>query len=390
MSVVEAAQPVVLRYLVSGRGSDGGRLIERLEAESGAEAVGQAEARGWSDVLLHQDEATALTMALARREAEVEGGKPTPLAPPEAEYAQRFSAPQAWQAAVERWTRIKGGAIVPTIAVQIALYALGLSWWLIIPAAIVVFLVFTAGGSVRPVVAYQEMKRAFIARDPVRARIWLARMVEALDRLGLRSAVGSIEILSSRAQTYAQEGDIDRAIETMAPIRTRLGAPEWLYQSRLSSMLDGANEDERALAAAEEAARLGPKCRTLWADVAFKRAVVREDAAGAREAWNTALTAPESEGFRIVGHVMEGAVLLAEGRHVEAANVLEPPVAQHDPILLGPFETLRKALYAEALAARGDEAEALELAAQALLELQAMRERHISLRMERLIERLSQ
>lgn len=315
-------------YLVTGVGT-AGRVVRFQRAATGVEALAKLEAEGLREVTLVFDDVIALSRALAAREAARLGTSPPPQ-DAAAVYRTRhdhLSPGQRFLVALDRRQVWLWGAVI------LAALFWGWRWWLVVPVAIVgaLALKVLAMGP-RLMLTHEDIIVALRRSQGELALRLMTRWEKALDLLGLRQTIGSLEIASLRARVMAAAGQRDAAHEHLRRSCAEVGAPDWLGSALSFPVFGQVQEYERARDALLRAIETGPPCATFRFDLALLHAMHLHDLPLARQYLAQARQLPGSELMMLAMPFVE-AVILVESGEPRAARERLAALANLPPLM---------------------------------------------------------
>lgn len=299
-------------YLATGRGPEGKKVTERVEADSADEAMEILRDRGFEEIVLHTDDVSSRYSGQGEVDAFVSPG----------EYL---------------WFRHMPGAVAGFLLVTIKIYQK--SWlfyffelalllyrryeghpWSAFDSILAGLLVFPmvwalgaqfVGGAAR---RYQDL---------IEAAAW-GRWEEVLRRADSEGgSVAPEELAFRKGQALAGLGRLDEALRAVEPFSDGEVIPEWLYLSRLPDLYLTAKRPDAALAAIEDAVELAPDNAVVLLDAARMIVWERHDPRRARELLEEGRTHALSDVMEPFATYIEGMIRLEEGQAHEARALLE-------------------------------------------------------------------
>jgi tetratricopeptide (TPR) repeat protein len=358
-------------YLATVRRADGRKITENVVATSADEAMRLLRERGCDDVVLHTDDIGALFTRQREKAEHISPG----------EYLLIRKLPRGlgfFVVVTLQGYRTMGPAMV---GMALALAFLGynglsLAYWGWLTAAILMFppafsLVATLFGR-RPLMRYRQM---------IDALHW-GRWEECLRVADLVGPKVELHVVAfDKAKALAGMDRLDEALRLVEPFGDGKAIPGWHYRSLLALVYDFARRRDEAMALREQAVELAPDNASMilglgnciiWRTRDARRA--RGLLSRAREHALSDMTAPFAT-------LLEGLILLEEGRPREALSVLEAAhkvfhARKHMALGYMPVEQAMLGL-ALTHAALGESDEALKLYGK-------VRPRLVALRSERL------
>ncbi len=354
-------------YLATVRRPDGRKVTENVVANSADEAVRFLCERGYDEVVLHNDD----VMALFTRQRE----KAEHISPRDYLLLRNLPLGVGFFVVVTlNGYRKIWFTMVPAAFALASLRYVGRPWafwdWLCAaillspPAVALVFLLFGRRTRAR----HQQMLDAlFWGR-------WEECLLKA-NRVGLK--VSPQEIALRKAQALAGLDRLDEGLKLVEPFGDGKAVPGWFYRSMLAQVYEFARCRDEAIAQLEQAVELAPDNATML--ISLGRQVIwhKRDARRARELLIRARMHALSDMITPFADMLEGVILLEEGRPRDALPVLEAAhkvfhARRHMPMGYLPVEQAMLAL-ALTHAALGESDEALKLYGQVRPRLVALR-----------------
>jgi tetratricopeptide (TPR) repeat protein len=354
-------------YLATVRRPDGRKFIENVVASSADEAVRILRKRGYDEVVLHTDDVGALFTRQLEKAKHISPG----------DYLLLRDLPPGVGLFVV--LTLKGYRMTWLATVLAALYlvylrAAGRPWafWDWICVAILLFppafavVVAVLGGRARA--RHQQMVDA----------LYLGRWEETLwraDRVGLK--VPPHDIALRKAQALAGLDRVDEALKLVEPFGDGKAVPGWFFRSMLAQVYEFARRRDEAIAQLEQAVELAPENATMRLGLARQIIWQKRDARRARELLAQARAHALSDMTSPFADLLDGLILLEEGRPRDALLVLETThkvfrARRHMPLGYLPVE---QAMLGRALAhaALGESDAALTLYSEVRPRLVALR-----------------
>jgi len=356
-------------YLATGRRPDGRKVTENVVADSADDAVQFLRERGYDEVVLHNDDLMAL---LTRQREKAEHISP-------GDYLRLRNLPRGVGLFVvvtlNGYRRTWFVMLLSALALANLRHA-GRPWaywdWLCVailllpPALACGFALFGVGSRARA--RYQRMMDA----------LYWGRWEEALrraDRVGRK--LSPHEIPFRKAQALAGMDRLDEALSLVEPFGDGKALPGWFYHSMLAQIYEFARRRDAVIAQLEEAVELAPDNATMLMSLARHLIWHKRDARRARELLTQARMHALSDMTTPFADLLEGLILLEEGRPREALPILDAAhnvfhARRHMPMGYLPVE---QAMLERALthAALGETEEALKLYSNVRPRLVALR-----------------
>jgi tetratricopeptide (TPR) repeat protein len=305
--------PVMPEYLATVRRPDGCKVTENVVADSADEAMRFLRKRGYDEVVLHNDDVTAL-FTHQREKAEH-------ITPDD--YLLLRDLPRGvglFVVVTLRGYRAMWFAMVLVALALTQLRYFGRPWafWDWLCVAILLFpptfalVVALLGGHRRA--RYQQLMDA----------LYWGRWEEAVsraDRIGVK--VRPDDIALRKAQALAGMDRLDEALRLVEPFGDGRAVPSWYYRSMLAQVYEFAFRRDDAIAQLEQAVELAPDNATMLLSLARHIIWHRRDARRARELLTRARLHTLSVMTIPFADLLEGLILLEEGRPGDALPVLE-------------------------------------------------------------------
>jgi tetratricopeptide (TPR) repeat protein len=195
------------------------------------------------------------------------------------------------------------------------------------------------------------------------------------DRVGPK--VPPSQVAATKAKALAGMDRVDEALRLVEPFGDGKAVPDWFYRSMLAQIYEFARRRDEAIALFEQAVELAPDNASMILSLANEIIWHRRDARRARELLNRARTHVLSDMISPFATLLEGRILLEEGRPRDALPVLEEAykvfhARRHMALGYLPVERTMLAL-ALTHAALGDRDEAQKLYAKVRPRLVALR-----------------
>lgn len=329
------------------RGVAGKKVTERVEASSADAAVEILKQRGFTEIVLHTDDAGALFTQQRKTEPHV-----TPEDFVRLRHLHGYWGLVGFHARklyLQSWTWN-----------VLFLLILAARRWMQQPFAIVDYMAM--GVLLMPLaiaMIAQLNNRALRFRQFIELAAW-GRWAEVLEQAAsLHGQLPEHELIWQQAKALAGLGRLNEAIELVAPMANDPTVPQWHYFSRLSSVYAVAGMRDEDLACTEKAIRLAPGNATLLLDAALTLLRYQLDIPRARQLLEQARSHALSDILVPTADVVEGILLLEEGRPDRALDKLRAGIEARDRFrnataLVGATQDRFRAYLALALAAMGD------------------------------------
>ena len=300
-------------YLATVRRPDGRKTAENVVANSADEAVRLLRERGYQEIVLRSDDVIALYTRQREKAEHISPG----------DYLLLRNLPRGVGRFVviihQGYRKLWSSMVLVALALAYLRYA-GRTWafWdslcvaiLLFPAAFAL-VVGLFGGRARA--RYQQMLDA----------LYWGRWEESLrraDRVELKASPH--EIPFRRAQALAGMDRLDEALRVVEPFGDGKAVPGWFYRSMLAQIYEFARRRDEALDQLEQAVELAPDNATVL--MALARFVIwhKRDARRARELLTKARAHALSDLAAPFADLLEGVILLEEGRPRDALPILE-------------------------------------------------------------------
>lgn len=347
--------PASPEYLLSARNPRGRVVTECVEAHSGDAAVEALRGRGYSDIVLHTDDAAAVYTRYGK-------------------VAKRIS-PRDYVTLLRRRSLLDR-----VLFTTRKTYAAG--WWVYTLLAAFFALLRATG---QPWGSWGYLAAVYLAYPPVFAlgaqllspaqryhRLLEAggwgRWDEVLRlALALAAKLPPVDLAFREAQALAGLGRLDEALERVRPFADDFHPPAWLFQAFLGDVYLAARQPDEHLACLERALELAPNNPTVLLDAALSRLRYQREAAaaGARSLIERAETHAISDGLAPFVDHAEGVRALEQSDADQARRRLEEALRKFRALrssnpLLGAVEDRVHAYLALACAAQGDQSAAAE------------------------------
>jgi len=296
-------------HILTARTREGAEVTERVEALSGDAAVDILRQRGYSDIILHTDDVTAL-------------------------YRQPDATKRYVSARDYIGFRTSGGGtylrhwpfFLLDVGILVVRRILGSHWgpWdnlllglLVAPLALAVI-----GELVAPVHAYRRL---------IEEVSW-GRWQAVLKRLSrLHSRIPDQEYRFRCAGALAGLGQLDEAVRLVQPLANGVPMPQWLYLGRLAEVYLIAKAPDQAMVCYEKAVEIAPDNVTILVDFAVNLLEHHRDVRRARKLLEKARTHAIGDMVEPSVIAAEGILALEEGDPASAKRLLEDSIAKAKP-----------------------------------------------------------
>jgi len=342
--LLQATHPMP-KYLISGKDEHGRTATEAVNAPNADEAVRLLKARGFSDVVLHSDEAFAHTLQPEALKT---------LSPNELQVLGRLNRWQVMGWMIARYYRKQRWLFTAAIALVVGRRIIDVPWdfldtlavaFLGLPAALVVI-----GEFISPARKYDRV---------MTYNAW-ARWAEMLAALpSVKWAVPAPQYAFHEAKALAGLGRIEEALERVKPFADDPKTPAWLYWGQLADVFSSAKLGDRVIECGEKAVENAPNNVTVLIDLAMSLLRYRRDAVRARPLLELARTHEISDVILPFLLMCEGAVALEEKKPDQARKLIEEALKavekyRHASPLMGAGIDRMHTYLALACAASGD------------------------------------
>ena len=355
-------------FLLTATDEKGKRDTHRVDAENSQEAYHEYESNGFTDIVLHNDDAAAVASSMFPPNAEVEKNL-TPADLVNFQYQTSFDffifmlKKLFWQF---RW----GGLL--------AIIFLGLKWnngsafsylqmamftLILCPVILAVWVAYFSSAR-----KYNQMLQAFS---------W-GKWQEVLDRIPkLRGKIPDFELTGREAVAVAALGNFDQALEMMDHFVDSPEIPRWMYLGRLSELYEIVKDYDQVIKCMRLAYEDAPENPTVVIDYAYALLKYGNDNSLANQLLEDAEQQHMGELIELLLLYFKGILEVNLGNfHVAESHFLKCqsgllPIAPSQP-LLQLFVDLNRAYLAIALAKIGERKKAEEIYQLALPRLKAL------------------
>jgi tetratricopeptide (TPR) repeat protein len=358
-------------YLVSGRGPDGRKATENVEASSADAAVQILRDRGFDEIVLHTDEIGAHFT----HQRKVAGSVST------RDYLLMRNWPRLGFFVVvtlngyrRMWFATVCAAI---LLVELRLRGRPWGFWDTTCAGILLFP--PAWPVVYRLVAGNPKARFRRMLDALHWGRW-KEALSAADRVGPK--VKPEVIALHKAQALAGMGRLEEGLKLVETFGDGKAVPEWYYRNMLSQVYVFARRQDDAIAQLEEAVALAPDNATLLVALASRIIWHRRDPRRAREYLDRARRHVMSDLLLLLADLLEGVIRLEEGHPRDALPLLETAwksfYARRHSLAMGPVLDKTQLALALTYAAIGESDEAVRRYRQARPRLIALRSENVA------------
>jgi tetratricopeptide (TPR) repeat protein len=300
-------------YLATVRRPDGRKVTQRVVANSADQAVRFLHGRGYDEVVLHTDDVQALYTDPRSK-------------------AARLSA--------RDYLRLRNSSRGVGLLVVITARVYRKCWFLVVIVALVLASRRFVGepwgfwdrfGVATPLLPLAAALVAALIGARARGRrqqmldaLYAGRWQEALERAERpgRNAPPH-EIALRKAQALAGMDRLDEALRLVEPFGDGKVVPGWFYRSMLAQVYEFARRRDEVIAQLEQAVELAPDNATMLISLARQVIWHDRDARRARELLAQARAHALSDMVAPFADLLDGLILLEEGRPRDALAILE-------------------------------------------------------------------
>ncbi len=334
-------------YLLTGRSPDGRQVTERVEAPSADAAFELFRQRGYTEIVLHSDEVTALYSGQSDVAANF-----TPQEYIELRNTGSFWG-NVWFMVRKMYRSAKFSNLLLLIIFGFRRYS-GLTWnlwdWFLTGILLFPVAIALAAQLFSPARRYTRFTAAVAWGQ------W-EDVLRQVDRL--RGRVPAHDLAQNKAKALAGLGRLDEAIQVMQELAHDPQVPAWLFQSFLAEVYSTAKRIDEATEAAEKAVALAPDNATLLLNLALGLLLYRRNLERARELLKQIESHALSDILTPIFQMAQGILALEEGHPQQAKPRLEAAAAGLAPFrdaspLIGPIQDKLHAYLALVAAATGD------------------------------------
>jgi tetratricopeptide (TPR) repeat protein len=354
-------------YLATVRCPNGRKVTENVIADSADEAVMSLRERGCDEIVLHNDDVTAL-YTRQREQAAL-------LSPRDYLQFRNVSSGLGLMVVVTLQCYRRWWAAMVIAAVTLAMVRIVGSPWSAWDLLSVFILSFPLALAILTVLLHGGIHARY--RKALDALYW-GRWEEALwrsDRLGVR--IQPHEIALRKAQALAGMDRLPEALKLLEPFGDGKAVPGWFYRSILAQVYEIAHRRDEAIAQVEQAIERAPDNSTMYLTLARHVIWYQGDVRRARELLTQARKHALSDLTVPYADMIEGLILHSEGRSRDALPILESAYKafrahRHMPLGYLPMEQAMLGL-ALTYAALGESDQALKLYGKVRPRLVALR-----------------
>ncbi len=356
----------------------GKQVTEKVSAASAAAARDVLLHRGYTGVVLHEDDAHLA----GRKFFEKPGAKKKPK---QANISAKDEVRLGRARTIWPFVLVMLRKTWVMSALGILLIALGRP---VGGGGVLVFLALVIGWAGLPLGGYQKLMRAVEQarwKDVTKA-VRRARLINRLTP----AKIPEFELVFREAQVTAAEGRIEEAFSMVAPFENAPNVEPWMYCNRLSVLCSIVQDYEGQVQWSERAMQAAPESFGVVVDLALVIIRRRHDADRGQELLELARDLPSSD---LVDHALplcEGLIAFENGKYVDAVHRLdeaEVEIRRNIGAFFMPlFLSMCQSYQALALARLGDRTRAHELYRQAQPWMVAWRETELMAALEAELE----
>lgn len=247
-------------FLISGNNENGKRETRRVEADHSQDAVRECEEQGLRDIVLHNDDAYAVTTELFGPQPQVDENL-TAADMVELQYLTNFQLflfylrKSYWQLrwlisifigiSVFRWNRDSGAGVSDYIMLGFLLLPIPVCFWN----------------------AYYSLGRKY---DRLMHEFSWGNWEEVLDQVDrLRGKIPDFELAARAAVALAALDRFNEALEMMEPYEESDEIPRWMYLGRLSELYEVTGDYDKVIECMRQAYEIAPDNPTVIIDYAY-------------------------------------------------------------------------------------------------------------------------
>jgi tetratricopeptide (TPR) repeat protein len=300
-------------YLATVRRADGRKVTENVIASSADEALKFLQDSGCDEIVLHNDDVTALYTRQREQAAQLSPG----------DYLQfrDVGSGLGLLVVVTRQCYRRLWLAIVLAVILLAMLRIAGSPWSFLDLLCVFTLSLPLGLAILFVLLHGGLHARY--RKALDALYW-GRWEEALwrgDRLGLR--IQPHEIALRKTQALAGMDRLPEALKLLEPFGDGKAVPGWFYRSMLAQVYEFAHGRDEAIAQLEQAIELAPDNATMYLSLARHVIWHRGDVRRARELLTEARKHALSDLTVPYADMVEGLILQKEGRPRDALPILE-------------------------------------------------------------------
>lgn len=356
-------------FLISATDERGKRDTHRVEAVDSQDAYQEMEARGFTQIVLHTDDAGATASAMWPHDPDVEEHV---SAADMVKFQYHTSFGFFLYMLKSLYWKMRWGLALAGIFLyfkwrdrtEFTYVEIGMFSLLALPFLIAVWVAYFSSSR-----KYTLLKDAFA---------W-GRWQEVLDRAAaLRGQIPEYELTCRESVALAALGHDDEALAQMAAFLDDPAVPRWMYFNRLAEVYDAMNDQDQAVEFLKRSHEDAPENPTVQLDYAYGLLRNQRDDVLAQQLIEQAEQQHLGELVTIFLKFFKGLLKLNQGDFKAAEEFFRQshtemqPLAPAEPLIQF-FEDLNRAYLAIALAERGDFAQAESLFQQAYPRLNALK-----------------
>ncbi|QDV52426.1 hypothetical protein Enr17x_44890 [Gimesia fumaroli] len=344
-------------FLITATDENDKRETHRVEAENSQDAYHDLESRGFSEIVLHTDDAAAATSSLFPNRAEIE----ELVSAADMVKFQSLSNFQLFLLSVGKglWSIRLPLVILGVVllyrwkfSIRLMIIDYGFLFLLFVPILISFWSVYFSTGQ-----KYNKLMQSFA---------W-ARWQEVLKRVpALRGHVPEFELEARRAVALTALGDFDQGLAVIKPFEADPEIPRWMYLERLSELYEVVNDQDQVIECMRLAWEEAPGNPTVQMDYAYALLKYQQNLPLAQQLLTEAEQQHLDELLKMILYYFKGLLELNLGHcHVAKEQFLSSlsqllPIAASQP-LLQLFVDLNRAYLAIAHAELGEREQAQKL-----------------------------
>jgi len=304
-------------YLLTARNSEGRQTTERVDTASADLAVQTLQRRGYSDIVLHTDDVSALYTRQSDVEDSVSPAEYVRLRTYRGRLAEFFYLAGKVYSTYWHVELLLAAFLVGRPLLNWSFSMLDLAAWAALLCPI-------------PIAAYFAVfSPAHQCNQLMEALAW-GRWNDVLKLLPpAQPHLPPHESVIYEAQARAGLGQIDQALALLEPLsRRNAPIPEWLFWGRVSDVFLAGNDRNRALEALEKSSQLAPGNATVLLDLATSLLRHRRDAARAAPLLEQVKTHELADILKPFVTFAEGLLALELGKPAEARPLMEKSLSE--------------------------------------------------------------